>query len=111
MIGRARLGGNRSDDNVRTERFQVARLLDRRFVSHHEDALITFDRGGEGQADACVAGSCFDDRAAGFDLAFPLGGFDHGDTDAILHGKAGIEILHLGKNQRLQSFVKAIEFD
>ena len=111
MIGRAGLCGDRSDDDVRAQGFQIARLFDRGFVGHHKNALVTFYGRGDRQADAGIARSGFDDRPAGFQFTFALCRINHRDADAILHGETRIEILHLGENQGLQPFVDAIDFD
>ena len=66
MVGRAGLGRGGDDDNVSAERLQVANLLDRSLLGHHKDAAVATDCGCEREADACVSGSRFDDRAAGF---------------------------------------------
>ena len=53
-------------------------------------------------AHAGVAGSSFDDRAAGLQQSLALGFVDHRDGDAVLHGAARIQIIgfhvHFGGN-------------
>ena len=111
MIRSAWFGGDWSDDDVCAQCFQVARLFHRSLVRHHKDALVTFDRRGDRQTNARVAGGGFDNSASGPQLAFALCSFNHRDANAILHRKTGIEVLHLGENQRLHPFIQTIEFD
>ena len=50
---------------------------------------------------AGVARGRLDDRPAGLEQAGPLGRFDHGEADAILHGAARVEHLELREEERL----------
>ena len=53
----------------------------------------------------------FDDGAAGLEQALLLGLVDHGDADAIFYGAAGVDVVGLDVDLRLQSLVDAIEAD
>jgi len=108
VVRRTGFRRDRCNHDVGPERFQIARLFNRRFVGHDEDALVAFDRGGNRETNACVAGGCFDDCAAGLQDALALRGGDHRNADPVFDGETGIEILHLCENQRLQSFIKPI---
>ena len=64
--------------------------FDAHAVGHDEDELVALHRRDHGEADAGVAGGRLDDRAAGFQLAGPLGVLDHGQRDAVLDRSAGV---------------------
>ena len=49
----------------------------------------------EGKADAGVSGGRFEEGHRGFEAAGGDGGIDHGESDAVLYGAAGIEELGL----------------
>ena len=85
MIRRSGLRGNWSDHDIGAQRFQVTRFLNRSFVGHHKDALVTLYRRDDRQPDASIAGSRFDDCAAGFQNACAFRCLNHRHADAILH--------------------------
>ena len=76
-------------------------LLGGLLVGHHEDAAVTFERRGDGQAVTGVAGCRLDDRAAGLEEAGPLGCLDHRQADPILDRTARVQHLQLGQQERL----------
>jgi len=67
-----------------------APALDRHAVRHHQDQLVALDRGHHRQADAGVARSRLDDRAAGLELAVALGVLDHRQGDPVLDRSARV---------------------
>ena len=74
--------------------------LDAHRLGHGENESVALDRGDEGQADSGVAAGGLDDESARLELAFALGGFDHGLGDALLDARGGIEGLDLDHDFR-----------
>ena len=60
-----RLDGGGADDDFGAERFQEIDFFARLFVGDGEDDFVAAHAGDEGEAHAGVAGSAFDDGAAG----------------------------------------------
>src|SRR5260370_19728320 len=79
-----RLDGRRADDDFGAESLQEIDFFLGLLVGGGENALVTAHRRDPGHAHARVAGSAFDDRAAGFEQAFLFGLVDLADADAIL---------------------------
>ena len=71
--------------------------------------FVAAHRGDQGQPHAGVAGSAFDDGAAGLQQAALFRIVDHGDADAILHRSAGIDVVGFDVDLRLQALVDAIQ--
>ena len=69
---------------------QVQDLLGGHLVRHHQHHPVALRAADQGQAETGVAGGGLDDGATGPQAAVTLGGLDHGDTDAILDGAAGV---------------------
>lgn len=69
---------------------QVQDLLGGHLVRHHQHHPVALGAADQGQAKTGVAGGGLDDGATGPQAAVTLGGLDHGDTDAILDGAAGV---------------------
>lgn len=69
---------------------QVQDLLGGHLVRHHQHHPVALRATDQGQAETGVAGGGLDDGATGPQAAVTLGGLDHGDTDAILDGAAGV---------------------
>src|SRR5206468_6444524 len=75
--------------------------LDGKRVGHDEDALVTFRRRHEREADAGVSARPIDDRAQPrLDLATLFGVVDHRDRDAVLHRRERIEGFQLDDHFR-----------
>ena len=98
-----RRDGGRADHDLGAVGLEHVALVLADLVGAHEDALVALLLGHHRQADAGVAGGRLDDRAAGLQLAGGLGRLDHPAGDAVLHGPAGVEVLHLGEDQRAVS--------
>ena len=97
MLG---LDRGRADDHLGAVRLEHVALVLADLVGADEDALVALRLGDHRQPDAGVARGRLDDRAAGLELAGRLGGLDHPGRDAVLHGAAGVEVLHLGQDDR-----------
>jgi hypothetical protein len=69
--------------------------LEAHALRHDQDELVALHRGDHGEADAGIARGRLDDRAAGLQLAAPLGLLDHRQRDAVLDRAAGIGALGL----------------
>jgi hypothetical protein len=95
-----RLDGGRADDHLGAVRLEHVALVLADLVGAHEDAVVALLLGDHGQPDAGVARRRLDDRPPGLQLAGGLGGLDHALGDAVLHGAAGVEVLHLGEDDR-----------
>ena len=65
-------------------------LLGGHLVRHHQHHPVALRAADQGQAETGVAGGGLDDGATGPQAAVTHGGLDHGDTDAILDGAAGV---------------------
>ena len=70
--------GGGADDHFGAEGFEQIDFFARLFVGDGEDDFVAAHAGDERQAQAGVAGSAFDDRAAGLEFAGAFGFFDHG---------------------------------
>jgi hypothetical protein len=74
---------------------QQAAPLDAHRIRHGEHKAIALHGGDQRQPDAGVAAGRLDDRGAGLQPSVALGGFDHAQTDAILHAAARVHVLEL----------------
>lgn len=105
------LDGGGTDDDFCAKGFEEINFFARLLVGDGEDDFVTAHGGDEGEAHAGVAGSAFDDGAAGFEEAFALGLVDHPDADAIFDGAAGVEVIGFDVDGRLNVFGEAVEAD
>jgi hypothetical protein len=110
-LRRVRLDRRRADHDLGSVGAQHRDLLLAHLVGHHEDAPVPLLRGCDGEADAGVAGRGLDDRAAGLQLAFPFGLLDHREADPVLDRAAGIDVLQLGEESRLDACADRVETD
>ncbi len=78
---------------------------------HAEDAAVTFGRRHEGQGDAGIARSWFNDGAAGVQQTVSFGGLDHGLADAVFHAVEGIAGLQLHVNVGQAAHCHMVQFD
>ncbi len=83
--------------NFGTKRAHVRDFLLRHLVRYNENTAITFGRGDQRQPQPGIAGSRLDNRAAGYELAIPLGRFNHGERDPIFDRTGRILIFQLQK--------------
>src|SRR6266567_3731340 len=94
------LDGRGADNHFGAEALEQIDLLLGLLIGNSENHFVTAHRCDEREAHAGIAGSAFDDRAAGLEQAFALGFVDHGDADAVLDRAAGIQVIgfdvHLG---------------
>ncbi len=102
-VGVLRRDGGRADHDLGAVGLEHVALVLADLVGAHEDALVALLLGHHRQPDTGVAGGRLDDRAAGLELAGRLRRLDHPGGDAVLHGPAGVEVLHLGEDQRAAS--------
>ena len=93
------------------KRLEQIDFLARLLVGDGEDHFVAAHRGDEREAHAGIAGSAFDDRAAGLEQAFALGFVDHPDADAVLHRAAGIHVIGFDVDFGLDILCEAIEPD
>lgn len=91
----------RADDDLGTVGAQHIDLVRGHLVRADEDALVALLLRDDRQADARVAARRLDDRAAGLQLTALFGGLDHAQGDPVLDRPAGVEVLDLGQNRRL----------
>ena len=105
------LDGGGADDDFGAERLQQIDFFLGLLVGDGENHFVTANRGDERQAHAGIAGSAFDDGAAGLEQALFFGLVNHGDADAVFHRAAGIDVVGLDVNLRLQALVDAIQAD
>ena len=98
-LGRVVVDRGRRDHDLGAVAAEHRDLLLAHLVGHHEDAPVALDRGGDREADARVPGGRLDDRAAGTQPPVALGGLDHREPDAVLHGAARVEVLELGEDR------------
>ena len=89
-----------ADHDLRSVGAQEGDLLLAHLVGHHEDALVSADRGGDRQPVPRVARRGLHDRAARLEETGPFGGLDHPDADPILHGAARVQHLQLREDGR-----------
>ena len=86
-----RLDGGGADDHFGAERLQQIDFFLGLLVGDGENHFVAAHRGDQRQAHAGIAGSAFDDGAAGLEQAFFFGVVNHGDADAVFHRAAGID--------------------
>src|ERR1700733_14308262 len=106
-----RFDGGGTDDHFGAERFQEVDFFARLLVGDGEDDFVAAHAGDEREAHARVAGSAFDDGAAGFQFTSALGFVNHGDADAVFHGAAGIHVIGLDPDFGGRIFREAIQAD
>ncbi|CAI9398470.1 hypothetical protein HIDPHFAB_00001 [Nocardioides sp. T2.26MG-1] len=99
-VGVLGLDRGRAHDDLRAVRLEHVALVLTDLVGADEDALVALLLRDHRQPDARVAGRRLHDRAPGLELAGRLSGLDHPGRDAVLHGAAGVEVLHLGEDDR-----------
>src|SRR5919108_588406 len=90
---------------------QEGDLLLAHLVGHDEDAAVALDRRADREADAGVPGGGLDDRAARPELPLALRGLDHRQADPIPDGAAGIQVLELREQRRLDARAQLLEAD
>ena len=89
----ARIG---RQDQRRAVRGEQAAALFAHGIGHRQDEAIPPHRAHQRETDPRVAAGRLDDRVAGLQAAFALGGFDHVEADAVLDGTAGVHRLDFG---------------
>lgn len=105
------LDGGGTDDDFGAEGFQEINFFAGLFVGDGEDDFVSAHGSDESEAHAGVAGSAFDDGAAGFEEAFALGFVNHPNADSVFYGAARVEVIGLDVDGRLDVFSEAIEAD
>src|SRR2546430_2018711 len=110
-LRRIRLDRSWADHDLGSVRAEHRDLLLAHLVGHHEDAAVALLRGGDREAHARVAGGGLDDRAAGLELALGFGLLDHNKPDPVLDRAAGVEVLELGQDLRLDVATERVEPD
>ena len=108
-LGRVVVDGGRRDHDLGAVGAQRRDLLLAHLVRHHEDAAVALLRGRDREPDAGVARGRLDDRAAGAELALPLGRLDHREPDAVLVRAARVEELELREQCRRHVGAEAVE--
>ena len=96
-----RIHVGRAHDHLGAKRLQRVELLLALLVGGGEDAAVTLDHRGDGQAHAGVARRALDNRSALLEQAGALGVLNHLDRHAVLGRVAGVERLQLGENLRV----------
>ncbi len=87
-----------------TEQGEHFAAFDRHGFRHGQDQLVALGGGSKGERDAGIAGGRLHQRClAGGDLALRFQRFDHGNTDAVLHGGNGVEKFQLGEQVGLDA--------
>ena len=86
-------------------------LLLAHLVGHDEDAAVAACRRRDREADAGVAGGRLDDRPAGPQLPLALRRLDHRHPDPVLVRAAGIQVLQLREQGRLDVARDPVEPD
>src|SRR6266446_930406 len=104
-----RLDGGGTNNHLRAQRLKQIHFFLGLLVGDGENHLVTAHGRNQRETHSRVPGSAFDDGAAGLQQAFFLGVVDHGDADAVFHGAAGIDVVGLDVNLRLQALIDAIE--
>ena len=104
-----RLDGRGADDHFRAQRLQQIDFFLRLLVRDGENHLVAAHRRHQRQSHAGIARSAFDNRAAGLEQALALGVVDHGDADAVFHRAAGIQVVGLDVDFRLQAVIDAVQ--
>ena len=87
---------SRRADDVRAEGAHERDLFAGKFFGDDEDDAVAAAEGGEGDADAGVAGGAFEDGAARPERAAAFGVRDHGAADAVFDAAAGIGEFEFG---------------
>ncbi len=87
--------GGGANDYFGAERFEQINFFARLLVGDGEDDFIAAHAGDQRESHAGVAGSSFDDGAAGFQFAGTFGFIDHPQADAVFHRAAGIHVVGL----------------
>ena len=91
--------GARGEDNFGAESKKQHAALEAHGLGHGEDELVALHRGDESQTDAGIAaGGLDEDGFAGVNFSLLLGGFDHGEADAVFHAVDGVSAFELGDN-------------
>src|SRR6266446_1942332 len=104
-----RLDRSGANDHFRAQRLKQIHFFLGLLVGDSENHLVAAHGGDKRETHSRIPGSAFDDGAARLEQAFFLGVIDHGDADAVLHGAAGIDVIGLDVNLRLQALTDAIE--
>jgi len=78
-------------------------------VGDGKNHLVAAYRSDEREPHAGVAGSAFDDGAAGLEQAALFRIVNHGDADAVFHRAAGIGVVGFDVHLRLEAVIDAIE--
>src|SRR5262249_18396219 len=104
-----RLDGGGADDDLSSEPLQQVDFFLRLFIGRREDTLIATDGSDQRQSHSSVAGSAFDDRAAGLEQARAFGFVDHGDADTVLHRAAGVGHLGLDPDLGLEALRNTVQ--
>ena len=100
-LGRVVLDGGRRDHDLGAVGPQHRDLLLAHLVRHHEDAAVAARCRRDREPDAGVARGRLDDRPAGPELPLALGRLDHRHPDPVLVRAAGVQVLELGEQGRL----------
>ena len=78
-------------------------LFQRHLVRDYENQTVTFSGGDQGEAQAGVAGSRFNDGSTRFQFFLLLRGFDHGQRHSIFDRAGWILIFQLDEQAALAS--------
>ena len=102
VVGLGRVGRHRgrTQHDLGPEGLEQAHLLQRHLVGHAEHRSIAAHGRHHREPHAGVARGALDDRAAPLEPAVALRSLHHGESDAVLHAAAGIEVLELGQDRR-----------
>ena len=104
-----RFHGRRADDDFGAQGFQQIDFFLGLLVGDGEDHFVAAHRGDEREAHSRIAGSAFDDGAAGPQQTFALGFVNHGGADAVFHRAARIQVIGFDVNLGLAILGHAIE--
>ena len=72
-------------------------------IGHGQDQVQALHGGDQGQADACIAASRFDDDRILIDFPLTDSFFNHGRCDAVLDAAQGIHVLQFSQNPGLEA--------
>jgi hypothetical protein len=113
VIGLRRLGWHRgrAHHDLGAEGAQQIALLLTLLVGHRADDAVALDRRRHRETHAGVAARRLDDGAAGLQQTAPLRVLDHPQADAVLDRAAGVEMLELASERRLQASPDTRESD
>ena len=92
-VALAHIGAGQTDFGA--QGLEVENFLATHLVRHHQQHAIALLSSYQGQAQAGIAGSGFDDGATRLQLATAFRSLDHGQGDAVLDRAAGVLILQL----------------